>query len=368
MNFLKGFIPVVLLMAMQVVGFAQPKRYLGGDVSLLPSYEQTGTIYRDFDGKPIEPLVFFSEMGWNAIRVRLFVNPEFAPQEHKEEGVCQDLKYALNLSKRVKDAGFDLLLDIHYSDYWADPSKQTIPHLWENVKPESLSDSVYAYTSRVLSSFKAKGVVPDMIQVGNEITFGMLWPVGRIHPMKDDNWSVLCKLLSKGCKACREVCPEAKIVIHTERAGEWDMTRSFYMHLQKYCLDYDIIGLSYYPMWHNSVKNLGTTLNNLEYTFPGKEVMIVETAAYYSHENDKWATGPDQYAEFYQISPKGQASFVRELMKELSIHKNVTGVFWWFPEENACGNVLLPCWINRGLFDNHTGKALPALKEFKYYK
>ena len=94
MNFLKGFISVVLLMAMQVVGFAQPKRYLGGDVSLLPSYEQTGIVYRDFDGKPIEPLAFFKKMGWNAIRVRLFVNPEYAPQEHKEEGVCHDLKYA----------------------------------------------------------------------------------------------------------------------------------------------------------------------------------------------------------------------------------------------------------------------------------
>ena len=361
----KGLFCFLLMLAMVANG--QPRKYLGGDISLLPSYEQAGTVYRDFDGKPIEPLAFFKSMGWNAIRVRLFVNPEYAPQEHKEEGVCQDLNYALELSRRVKEAGFDLLLDIHYSDYWADPSKQTIPHLWENVKPESLSDSVYAYTGRVLNSFKAKGVVPDMIQVGNEITFGMLWPVGRIHPMKDDNWSVLCKLLSKGCKACREECPEAKIVIHTERAGEWDMTRSFYMHLQKYCLDYDIIGLSYYPMWHNSVKNLGTTLNNLESTFPGKEVMIVETAAYYSHENDKWATGPDQYAEFYPISLAGQASFVRELMNELSNHKNVTGVFWWFPEENACGNDLLPCWLNRGLFDNHTGKALPALKEFRYH-
>ncbi len=362
---LRGILSLILLLVVNAVGFAQPKKYLGGDVSLLPSYEQMGTVYRDFDGKPVEPLAFFKRMGWNAIRVRLFVNPEFAPQEHKEEGVCQDLKYALELSRRVKEAGFDLLLDIHYSDYWADPSKQTIPHLWKDAKPESLADSVYAYTTRVLGAFKAKGVVPNMIQVGNEITYGMLWPVGRIHPMKDDNWDTLCQLLSKGCKACREVYPDAKIVIHTERAGEWNMTKSFYSHLQKYGIDYDIIGLSYYPMWHNTIKNLGLTLKNLETTFPEKEVMIVETAAYYSHENDKWAAGPDQYAEFYPISPDGQASFVRELMKELSAHRNVTGVFWWFPEENACGNDLLPCWINRGLFDNHTGKALPALKDFR---
>ena len=341
------------------------QRLIGGDISLLPSYEEKGTVYKDFDGKPVELLPFLKAQGWNAMRVRLFVNPEYAPQEHQEEGVCQSLDYALNLSKRIKAAGFQLLLDIHYSDYWADPSKQTIPYLWKDARPETLTDSVYQYTVRTLRTFKEAGVAPDMIQVGNEISYGMLWPTGRIDPMKEENWSALCQLLAQGCKACREECPEAKIVIHTERAGEWETTKAYYDHLRRYQLDYDIIGLSYYPMWHGSVPNLGRTLSNLQALFPDKKVMIVETAAYYSHDNDKWATSPDQYAEYYPISQEGQAQFARELMQELGRHPNVTGVFWWFPEENACGNDLLPCWINRGLFDNHTGRALPALKVFK---
>ena len=367
MNFLKGFISVVLLMAMQVVGFAQPKRYLGGDVSLLPSYEQAGTIYRDFDGKPIEPLVFFSEMGWNAIRVRLFVNPEFAPQEHKEEGVCQDLNYVIKLSKQIKKAGLKLMLDFHYSDTWADPGKQFTPKRWQGADKQMLTDSVYVYTRISLLAMKKAGIIPELIQVGNEISNGMLWPTGKLDPSGSDGFDVLCQFLKAGCKACREVCPKSQIIIHTERAGNWDVTRNYYQQLRRRQVDYDIIGLSYYPMWHKDIPNLGKTLDNLAWLFPEKPVMIVETAAYYSHENDPWSK-EDTYAEFYPISVEGQAQFTRELVRELQKHHNVSGLFWWFPEENASGNSVTKGWLNRGLFDNHTGNALPALKEFKYYK
>lgn len=343
------------------------QRYLGGDISLLPSYEEAGAVYRDAGGEPVEVLTFLKQQGWNAMRVRLFVNPEYAPQKHKEEGVCQDLDYTIRLSKRIQQAGFVLLLDIQYSDYWADPSKQTIPRLWDDAPAESLPDSVYQYTKRTLLAFQKAGVVPELIQVGNEITYGMLWSVGKVNPLKDDNWDMLCCLLSQGSKACREICPKAKIVIHTERAGDWDVTHSYYKHLRERALDYDIIGLSYYPMWHKSVRNLGMTLRKLAKCFPDKEVMIVETAAYYSHEHDIWAKSPDQYAEFYPISTEGQTQFACELVEELHWHANVTGLFWWFPEENACQNDLLPCWLNRGLFDNHTGKVKPAMKVFSEF-
>ncbi len=341
-------------------------RWIGGDISLLPTYEEAGTVYRNSDGQAVSLLPFLRQQGWNAVRIRLFVNPEYALQKHKDEGVCQDLPYVLQLSKRIQEEGFALLLDFHYSDYWADPSKQTIPHLWEDASPAALPDSVYRYTHRTLQAFRQAGVVPDAIQVGNEISFGMLWPVGRVDPLQDDNWDVLGQLLSQGCKACREVCPKAKIVIHTERAGDWEVTQAYYEHLRRSRLDYDVIGLSYYPMWHKSIPNLGQTLNNLANQYADKEVMIVEAAAYYSHDNDKWATSPDQYAEYYPISPEGQAQFTKELMAELQRHPNVTGVFWWFPEENACGNDIIPCWINRGLFDNHTGNALPAMNAFHW--
>ena len=360
----KGLFCFLLMLAMVANG--QPRKYLGGDISLLPSYEQAGTVYRDFDGKPIEPLAFFKKMGWNAIRVRLFVNPEYAPQEHKEEGVCQDLKYALNLSKRVKDAGFDLLLDIHYSDYWADPGKQFTPKRWEGCNKQQLADSVYAYTRASLHAMKRAGVMPEMIQVGNEITNGMLWPTGKLDPSGSEGFDILCNFLKAGCKACREICPKSQIIIHTEKTGDWNITRNYYQQLRYRQVDYDIIGLSYYPMWQGTIPNLGRTLDKLNWLFPEKPVMIVETAAYYSHERDPWAKG-DQYAEFYPISVEGQTLFTRELVTELNKHHNVTGLFWWFPEENGFGNEVTKGWLNRGLFDNHTGNTLPAMKEFSRF-
>jgi arabinogalactan endo-1,4-beta-galactosidase len=211
------------------------------------------------------------------------------------------------------------------------------------------------------------GCSPELIQVGNEITFGMLWPKGKVDPMKHERWSYFCQLLKRGVKACREVCPKAKIIIHTEHAQDSAATRSYYEKLATYGVDYDIIGLSYYPMWHERLPILSETLNMLEREFPQKPVMIVETAFYYSHENDRWAK-PSQYSEYYPISIEGQRQFTAELVAELNHHKNVTGLFWWFPEENGYKNTVTKGWLNRGLFNNRTGCALPALLELKKFR
>ena len=385
------------LSATMMTASAQPKRLLGGDVSLLPSYEQQGTVYKDFEERQVRLLPFLKQQGWNAIRVRLFVDPENAPEGHKGEGVCQDLNYVIRLSRQIKKAGMQLMLDFHYSDTWADPGKQFTPKRWENCSRQQMTDSVYAYTKASLLAMKRAGVSPELIQVGNEITNGMLWPTGKLfasdehgndteplreHPCQSDaenpcqsdalsdaekQWDVLCDFLKAGCRACREVCPKAQIIIHTEKAGDWGVTKSYYQHLRSNGVDYDIIGLSYYPMWHGTIPNLGENLKRLNWLFPDKPVMIVETAAYYSHERDHWAK-PDQYSEFYPISVEGQTQFTRELVTELKRHHNVTGLFWWFPEENGFGNNVTKGWLNRGLFDNRSGQALPAMKEFGRFK
>ena len=342
-------------------------KYLGGDISLLPSYEAQGTVYRDSSGQEVRLLSFLKQQGWNAIRVRLFVDPKNAPQQNKDEGVCQDLDYVIRFNKQIKQAGLALMLDFHYSDTWADPGKQFTPKRWEQANAQQLADSVYAYTKASLQSMKQAGIEPDMIQVGNEITNGMLWPTAHIDPTKDEGWDILGSFLRAGCKACREICPKAQIIIHTEKAGDWNITNSYYQHLKQQQVDYDIIGLSYYPMWHGTIPNLGKNLSLLSDNFPDKPVMIVETAAYYSHENDPWAQ-PNQYAEFYPISKEGQTQFTHELVEELKKHNNVTGLFWWFPEENAYGNSVVKGWLNRGLFDNHTGQVLPAMKEFNSFQ
>ena len=340
-------------------------KWIGGDISLLPSYEKAGTAYRDSAGKKVEPLEFMKEHGWNAARVRLFVDPQFASKQHRGEGVCQDLDYVVSLSKQVKQAGMALMLDFHYSDTWADPGKQFMPKRWEKVDPTVLPDSLYEYTRQVLQRMVAENCTPEMIQIGNEITNGMMWPVGRVNPSGQDNYDVLAQLLNGGARACREICPQAQLIVHTEKAGDWAKTKNYYQQMQRHHVDYDVIGLSYYPMWHERIPVLHQTLDSLAVLYPEKEVMIVEAATYYSHENDRWAK-PDQYAEFYPITIEGQQQFTKELMAELRQHRNVTGAFWWFPEENESDTPIINSWINRGLFDNRTGKALPAFYEFKW--
>ena len=357
----------MILMVLCIAASAQHKKLLGGDVSLLPSYERKGTVYKDFDGNQVKLLPFLRQQGWNTIRVRLFVDPDNAPGNHKDEGVCQNLDYVIGLCHQIKEAGMQIMLDFHYSDTWADPGKQFTPKRWEDCGREALTDSVYAYTRASLLAMKRAGVTPELIQVGNEITNGMLWPTGKLDPSATEGWDTLCGFLKAGSKACREVCPESQIIIHTEKAGDWDITRNYYTQLRHQQVDYDIIGLSYYPMWHGTIPNLGKTIDNISKLFPEKPVMIVEAAAYYSHERDPWAK-EDTYAEFYPISVEGQTQFTHELVEELNRHQNVTGLFWWFPEENAYGNSVTKGWLNRGLFDNRTGQALPALKEFGKYK
>jgi len=358
---------LVLLSVLTMTGHAQQKLLLGGDCSLIPSYEARGTVYRDFDGRKVALLPFLKQQGWNAIRVRLFVDPANAPEGHKGEGVCQDLNYVIALSKKVQRAGMQLMLDFHYSDTWADPGKQFTPKRWEGCDAAAMADSVYQYTRHSLLAMKRAGVVPELIQVGNEITNGLLWPLGKLNPTKEENWDTVALLLAAGCKACREVCPKAQLIIHTEKAGDWDVTRAYYQQLRRRHLDYDIIGLSYYPMWHKDIPNLGRTLDKLAWLFPEHPVMIVETAAYYSHENDPWAKA-DEKPGTYPTSIEGQAQFTRELVTELLRHHNVKGLFWWFAEENGSGDEVTKGWLNRGLFDNHSGKALPALREFSKYK
>lgn len=164
------------------LGIHAQQRLLGGDISLLPSYEEAGTVYRDEAGKAVAPLEYFKEEGWNAIRVRLFVEPDRASAEHKGEGVCQDLDYVMKLGQRIKKAGYQFMLDFHYSDTWADPGKQFMPYRWKNSGVASLPDSVYQYTRKSLEVMVKAGACPDLIQVGNEITNGMMWPaVKYVH-------------------------------------------------------------------------------------------------------------------------------------------------------------------------------------------
>ncbi|MDE6811259.1 MAG: arabinogalactan endo-1,4-beta-galactosidase, partial [Muribaculaceae bacterium] len=202
------------------------RRYVGGDISLLPEYESAGAKYKTHDGEPIaELLPWLYGQGMNAMRVRLFVNPADYTGDDADPNACQTMEYILPLCQRIKQQGMALMLDFHYSDTWADPAKQWIPKAWEGLTDDELYIKIYDYTRESLATLKEAGVIPDFIQTGNEISYGMLWgrpgdkptDLKKVFAGSDKNWDRFAHLLKEAIRACREECPQAQIVIHTER-------------------------------------------------------------------------------------------------------------------------------------------------------
>ena len=339
-------------------------KYVGGDISLLTEYEEHGAIYYNQNGGRItNMLTYLKNEGLNAMRVRLFVDPSKAGSEDQGEGVCQDLPYVMALGQRIKAAGFNLLLDIHYSDTWTDPGQHSTPSSW--TVASALSDSVYSYTLCVLNSMINAGATPDFIQVGNEVTYGMMWPTGHCWPSGANygtgTFSNFANYLKQGIKACREVCPSAKIVVHTELSTASNAL-TFYNTLKNYTTDFDIIGLSYYPHWHGDLNVLDGVLSDLENAFPTKKIQIVETGyphAYYPSD------AKYDFQSTWPATEAGQKLFAEQLVATLNNHSKVNGLYWWFPEANEYGinytNSVTTQWYNSGWWDNANGQVMDAL-------
>ena len=359
------------------------QRYVGGDISVLLKYEQQNATYLDKDGAAItDVLDFLKQQGWNTMRVRLFVDPS----KDTDKNVCQDLEYVKTLGKRIKDAGLLFMLDFHYSDTWADPGKQTAPSSWA-VYSWYPDETFYKYTKESLEALVAAGATPDLIQTGNEISFGMYWgylgPDGEFidheqfsgkleansnwSAYKDTNWDNFAKYLKAAGKACREVCPEAKIIIHTEQcANNPTLDVAFFKRIQENEIDYDIIGISYYPYFKGELSMLDKGLSQLEHHFPDKAIQIVETGY-----PSKWEVPGTKYdlTKTYPYTPDGQSQYTADLITMLQKHSQVNGLSWWYAEANAkgCTGDLATGWYNASLFDNETGRALPALYELKAF-
>lgn len=351
------------------------QRFLGGDISLLPTNETANPTWLDKDGKNIADILpFCNTEGMNAMRVRLFVNPSDYTGSDKDANACQDLEYVKALGKRIKDAGFKLMLDFHYSDTWADPAKQWTPKAWEGLSDEQLNTKIYDYTKDALQQMKAAGAEPDFIQTGNEISYGMLWgaygasesALKKCYTSSSNaNWTRFTTLLKNAGKACREVCPQAKIILHTERAAQTGVLTNFYNRMKTANVDYDIIGLSYYPIWHKDIATLETALNTLESNYPDKDIMIVEVGYAYSWEE----SGDYNYFGTYPATEAGQQEFTKDLITMLNKHSKVTGLFWWWMEYNAYpwATTHMEGWWYAPLFNSNTGKAMPAFYEMKSF-
>ena len=351
---------------------ANAQKYVGGDISMLTKYEEAGVVYKNKSGNTVQALTFFKEQGLNAMRVRLFVDPS----RDADKAVCQDLAYVKALGKRIKDCGMKLMLDFHYSDTWADPAKQWTPDAWKNLNDEQLCNKIYEYTKDCLSQMKEAGATPDFIQTGNEISYGMLWgtegsTANRCYTSSPNaNWTRFINLLKKAGEACREECPDAKIIIHSERTPKPNVLTDFFDRMKNASLDYDIIGLSYYPAHHGNLAALETALTTLENKNYGKDIMVVETGYCYAwplaDSNNDGKEDDFDYTATYPYTEEGQRQYTAALIAKLNSHSSVKGLFWWWPEDNGNKNVTAKWW-NAALYNHSTGKPYAALYELKNF-
>lgn len=357
---------LALLCGMACAKAQNSEKYLGADISMLTAYETISeaghqVTYKDIDGTQSDVLSLLKKYGMNSMRVRLFVNPTM------QKAVIQDIDYVKKLGKRIKDAGLSFVLDFHYSDTWADPATQSVPAEWGNLSVDEYTEKLYSYTKAVLEYLVSVGVVPDMIQTGNEISYGLMYSSSSglfVDYLSDKNWDKFAAMLKSAGKACREVCPSAKIILHIERVPQPLNCAKFANYMKQYEVDYDIFGLSYYPMYHGNLAYLETALNKIEEA-TDKTIMIMETGyntAYYPTD------AKYDCQSIWPATESGQSLFIEQLVAKLNTHDRVKGLYYWFPEENESASLgwtdLLDGWTNRGLFNNKTGNAVDAITKF----
>lgn len=345
----------------------------GADVSMLPEMEKNGAVFYDVDGTKMDELQIMKNHGVNWIRVRIWNDPKYGVLGG---GGYTDEQRALELAKRAKAIGLKVLVDLHYSDGWADPGQQYTPHAWKNDSPQKLEQDVYDFTRKVVRDFQQQGTLPDMMQIGNEVKNGMLWPVGKL-PAKDGG-KAFSRLMASGLKAVRDLDPDHKIklMIHLPDGGDNDVYRKFFDMLVKDngVNDFDVIGFSYYPFWHGSLQDLQKNLDDVSARY-GKEVVVAETAYGFTTDNydqEKNHYGPAEARRSgFTATVQGQASGLRGVMSDLAAVPDGRGLglFYWEPDWYAVPGAGWKAgsgnnWENLSMFDQN-GKALDSWDVFR---
>lgn len=337
---------------------------LGADISSLKKSEDLGGIYKDASGIPMDALQILKDHGLNYARLRVWVDP--ADGYHNKARI-------LEMAARLKELDIKLLVDFHYSDNWADPGKQIKPAAWEGYDFEQLKQALYDHTFDVCNSLAAQGTPPDMVQVGNEINSGMLWPDG--HTWDPPNWDNLAQLLTAGYDAVKTCSPETDVMLQIAEGGDNELARWWFGNITSRDVPFDVIGISYYPYWHGSLGELQYNLNDISARYD-RDVIVVETAyAFTDGDNDGFPNIADQTlaVQHYPYTPEGQRDLLRNVISIVRAvdHGRGLGVFYWDATWTAVdgngwdntnpaeGNA----WENQALFD-FDGKVLPALDEY----
>lgn len=331
----------------------------GADVSSLKKSEDKGGVYYDEAGAPADALRILRDHGLNYARLRVWVD---SPDGY--HGPAQ----LLEMARRFKAVGLKLLVDFHYADSWADPGKQPKPRAWERLDFAGLKQAVYAHTADVCRRLTAQGTPPDMAQIGNEITNGMLWPDGR----NDRGFENLAALLKEGQRAVKEHSPETRVMLHLDNGGNNDLYRRWFDSILAQGVAFDLIGASYYPYWHGTLADLQNNLDDIARRYD-KGIVVVETAyAFTPDDHDHYENViVAQACPGYPFTPEGQARMLADIMTIVRAVPNGRGlgVMWWDATWTAVpGNGWDPAqplsgnnWENQALFD-FASRPLPALR------
>lgn len=317
----------------------------GVDASFIPEYRDKNARFYS-QAIEVDPLTALADAGSNLLRLRLWVNPP--------EGYC-DLKHTLAMAKEGKARGMDLLLDFHYSDTWADPQHQVLPAAWANFSTAQLQKAVIEHSRNAVSALVAQGTVPRIVQVGNEVRDGMMWPAGRIS---QGNWANFVKFLKAGITGTKAALPKnakCSIMIHHDRGADKAICERFFGDLKRDGVKYDMIGLSYYNWWHGPLAQAEENMNNLGAKFK-VPVMVVETAYPFtlgwSDNTGNFVGTESQLLPGFPATPAGQAAFLTRLHQLVKAIPNKlgVGVVYWAPEYVATPGIPTP-YENLCLFD-----------------
>jgi arabinogalactan endo-1,4-beta-galactosidase len=313
---------------------------IGADLSFLKSAEDRGFAFKE-NNTAVPGLQIFRDHGYNWIRLRLFHTPTQLPN---------NLEYTIALAQKAKSLGFKFLLDYHYSDTWADPGKQFTPKAWEKMDHKQLVKAVFEYTRETMIAFRKAGVSPDMVQVGNEVINGMMWPDGKL-PENWDNFAGLTKAGINGVYAGCDTLDRPDIMIHIDQGGNLPKTKYFFDKLLSYGIKFDYIGQSYYPWWHGTLLDLRSNMIFMANEYK-KPIILVEVA---------YCSSPTEYKNKkapFPESPDGQREFLDEVNRiVLSTPDNLgAGVFWWEPATMGGRST-------RDYFDEN-GNVLPVITVF----
>lgn len=361
----------------------------GMDVSTLSELRTLGARY--YDGGKEEPLLsILKKYDVDSLRIRLWNNPYSLTGKPYGAGT-NDFAKLTKIAAEGKALGLSYLLDLHYSDFWTDPGKQYLPKAWSNMSLTEVEKAVYSYTKETLRRLKEEDLLPDMVQVGNEVTNGLLWPYG-----KAGEYDNIARFINAGIRGVREISQDMPIMLHLDCGGNNGKCREWFDAYMARGESFEAIGLSYYPFWHGTIEDLSNNMNDLAVRY-GKDIIVAEVSMGHTMEDYKtyeqlsdeerkgMATKP-HLAELvdYPMTKQGQADFMQEVMKRISEVPGGKGrgfYYWepaWIPipgcgwaneeslaymkDQGPGGNE----WANQALFD-YDGNALPALAVIRDY-